>query len=106
MNQLEKNIICSFRLVKQDILDLKRQISLLNETQSSIVEVLTQLKEYDKELYKKLNKENSEFIASKTGQKFHIKNCPFAKNISKENRISMSKRIALNQGFKACKCVY
>jgi hypothetical protein len=46
------------------------------------------------------------FVASKTGSKFHVKNCPFAKNIKPKSRlIFKTKNTALNKGLKPCNCV-
>ena len=46
------------------------------------------------------------FIAAKTGKKFHISHCPFARNIKPKFRIKFkSKNSALNKGYKPCKCV-
>ncbi len=44
------------------------------------------------------------FVASKLSDKFHRKDCLFAKNINKENLISFnSASEALKKGFKPCK---
>lgn len=55
---------------------------------------------------KKVVKKATKFVASKTGKKFHVENCIFAKNIKpKSKKIFKSKTAALNQGFKPCHCV-
>jgi len=46
------------------------------------------------------------YVASKTGKKFHIPHCPFAKNIKPKSKVKFkSKTTALNNGYKACDCV-
>ncbi len=50
--------------------------------------------------------QNLLFVASKHSDKFHIQQCPFARNIKEENKVFFSsKQEALNKGFKPCKCV-
>ena len=50
-------------------------------------------------------KQSSKFIASKSGNKFHLPNCIFAKNIKpKMKRIFKTKAAALNVGLKPCHC--
>ena len=46
------------------------------------------------------------YIAAKTGKKFHISHCPFARNIKPNAQVRFkSKNSALNKGYKPCKCV-
>ncbi len=46
------------------------------------------------------------FVASKKSNKFHIPECPFAKNILPENRVVFkSKEEAIDAGFEPCRCV-
>ncbi len=46
------------------------------------------------------------FVASKKSNKFHIPECPFAKNILSENKIIFkSKEEAIKAGFEPCRCV-
>ncbi len=53
----------------------------------------------------KTGKEKQYFVASKLSDKFHIPQCPFAKNINSKNLIIFkSRKEALKAGFKACKC--
>lgn len=100
----------SFRLVKTDILNLQRQITDLVETQERLLEIMSSNndKKETKETKVKTSAKKSQktIVASKTGNKIHIEDCPFAKNIQPKNRIYFkSKRAALNRGFKACECL-
>ena len=53
-----------------------------------------------------VSQQNLLFVASKHSNKFHIQQCPFARNIKEENKVFFSsKQEALNKGFKPCKCV-
>jgi hypothetical protein len=55
---------------------------------------------------KKTSKKVLTYISTKDGKKFHIKQCPFAQNITPKNKlIFKTKTKALNQGLKPCKCV-
>jgi methylphosphotriester-DNA--protein-cysteine methyltransferase len=48
---------------------------------------------------------HTHYLASKTGKTFHVKNCPFAKNIRPKSKIIFkTKTKALNKGYKPCKC--
>jgi hypothetical protein len=51
-------------------------------------------------------KKRKSYIAAKTGKKFHVPHCPFARNIKPKFQVRFkSKEVALNKGFKPCKCV-
>lgn len=46
------------------------------------------------------------YVASKTGKKFHVKNCIFAKNIKPKSMIKFSTKEAyLNKGYRPCYCI-
>jgi len=46
------------------------------------------------------------FVASKSGKKFHIEACPFAKNIKPKYKVRFKSKVkALNDGYKPCTCV-
>ena len=46
------------------------------------------------------------FVSSKTGKKFHIEACPFAKNIKPKYKVRFKSKVkALNEGYKPCSCV-
>lgn len=54
---------------------------------------------------KQAKHKSAKFVASKTGKKFHVPNCIFAKNIKPKMRIVMhSKDAMLNKGYKPCEC--
>ena len=60
-----------------------------------------------KKVVKKITKRKvTKFVSSKTGKKFHIEACPFAKNIKPKYKVRFkSKTKALNEGYKPCSCV-
>ncbi len=113
MTQLEQNIKGSFKLVKDDIIHLQKEILELSMRQQKILEMLSRVnkkaskKAVVKTKIKTVTKRPKKvFVASKTGKKFHVKNCPFAKNIKPKSKLTFkSKNAALNQGFKPCNCV-
>lgn len=137
MNQLEKNVMHSFKLAKRDIILLQEKVIMLSQAQERIMEMLNTLKANNINLYNRtkevsreieLNKsalrsrpapktvirtvkkvvkrKPVEFVASKTASKFHRKTCPFAKNIKPKHKIVFKSKVkALNEGFKACKCI-
>ncbi|MCK5107323.1 MAG: hypothetical protein KAQ83_01225 [Nanoarchaeota archaeon] len=51
-------------------------------------------------------RKTTKFVASKTGKKFHIEACPFAKNIKPKYKVRFHSKVkALNEGYKPCNCV-
>ena len=119
MNQLELNIVESFRRAKGDIINLQSQVVELSQKQEQLMQVLIDTRDKNNSLYtrvkeikdmrravKAVNRNTHEFVASSEGKKFHITECPFAKNIKPKSRIVFkSKTKALNDGYKPCKCV-
>ncbi len=110
----EQKIKSAFIVVKKDIVNIQRELLELSIRQQRIMEMLSKI---DKKSIKTTSKPKIRiktatrspkkvFVASKTGKKFHIKDCPFAKNIKPKSKLVFkSKNTALNQGFKPCSCV-
>ena len=119
MATLEHNVIKSFVSAKQDIdgvkdelaMALKRLAHLENQvlkvkltkpapkpaTRTKVVQVVKTVKQKHRA---------KTFVASKTGKKFHIKECPFAQNIKPKSMIKFkTKDSGLNKGYKPCDCV-
>lgn len=128
MDQLEQNIVNSFRLAKSDIIALKSEVIKSSENQKKIIQQLDELRLRLVQLQNKSNKPRvvvrreisspkiitktvfktakKRFVASKNGKDFHIRNCPFARNIKPKAKLHFhSKNAALNKGFKPCKCI-
>jgi len=118
MNQIEENIINSFRLAKNDIIKLQNDFIELTQTQQRIMEMIEELNVKETQLYQRLkgmrktetkvmnSKTKKAYVASKAGTKFHTVNCPFAQNIKPKTKIGFSSKTkALNQGYKPCNCV-
>ncbi|MBI5391890.1 hypothetical protein HZB00_02710 [Candidatus Woesearchaeota archaeon] len=121
----ETNIRRSFKLVKQDMLAVHSQVQRTRFDQANTKVLLQDLvkriqtleqqmlypvkkiasRPISKNIFtKKVSKKK--FIASKTGNKLHVKNCVFAKNILPKKRLYFASKIKpLNHGFKACECV-
>ena len=119
MNQTEKNIRASFDLAKRDITALRNKVSELVEVQEFLLRKVSRLasKPISKAKPKTITKTRTIvktitkapkkiFVASKEGKSFHLKTCPFAKNIKpKRKLVFKTKNAALNKGYKPCKCV-
>jgi hypothetical protein len=116
MNQLEENVVNSFRLAKTDILKLQTDMLELSQAHQRVLELMDELNAKETQLYQRLKgmphaaivteKVKKTYVASKLSQKFHLANCPFAQNIKPMTKLTFNTRIrALNQGFKPCKCV-
>lgn len=140
-NQIEQNIVNSFRLAKSDIIKAQKEVLSMVQFQKELLEkvdnlevrlerlsarvtslgkkpkikviklkskspkkrIATKTKIVTKRIQARAKKV---YIAAKTGKKFHISHCPFARNIKPKSRVRFkSKNSALNKGFKPCKCV-
>jgi len=113
MDQLELNIVESFRKAKSDIIKLQNQVIELSKNQERILELVKKSKETkivrvrEAPKVKIVNKRPSKtYVASKEGKKFHIRDCIFAKNIKPKRLVkTKSKNAMLNKGYKPCVCV-
>ena len=117
MDQLERNIVESFNLVKHDINMLKAQVQHIAEIQEKLALNLTTLEHKQKPVVQKVvekkvvveakhARKKTHYVSSKTSNKFHKENCPFAQNIKPKMKVRyMSKVKALNEGLKPCKCI-
>ena len=121
MATLEHNIIKSFVSVKQDVEGVKDELAMalrrLAHLETSVLKVKlakpaptpkpatrTKVVQVVKTITQKHRSKT--FVASKTGKKFHIKECPFAQNIKPKSALKFkSKDTALNKGYKPCDCV-
>ncbi|MFH1589144.1 MAG: hypothetical protein ABIB43_01100 [archaeon] len=133
MNQLEQNIVESFRLAKNDIIKLQDEVIALNKAIKKQNDDVSKLKLSHSKLQEKVKNLHArkpkvtktkvitvkkvaakktvtkraakKYLAAKGGKKFHESNCPYAKNIKPKNKILFkSTTKALNEGYKACKC--
>ena len=114
MDQLELNVMESFRRAKNDIIKLQNQVIELSKNQERILELVKKSKETKivqvrqaPAKTKIINRRPSKtYVASKEGKKFHIKDCIFAKNIKPKRLVKFkSKAAMLNKGYKPCVCV-
>lgn len=131
MNQIEQNIVNSFRLAKSDIIRLQNKVIELNQAQKVVLKQIERLskkvngtkktkaakatakpskksKAVKRAVKTIVKRPKKVFVASKEvkSKKFHITHCPFALNIKPKSRIVFkSKSTALNKGFKPCRCV-
>lgn len=107
MNRVEKNVISSFRKVKLDVMKIQNTLLELKEAQIKMLSLLELERLKEKSVsYIPLKSRKKSYISSKNGGKFHILECPFAKNISNKNRVSFgSKTVALKKGYNPCKCI-
>ena len=126
--QLENNVIESFRLDKSDVVRMQNIIATLSENQERLLHQLADTREKEISLYHRLKELNGKtvpkvvvnkiikvkstngrkkvYFASKKSDKFHAENCVFAKNIKPKSRLVFkSKNKALNIGLKACDCI-
>ena len=109
MKQIEKNIIDSFNLAKNDIHNMSAMIVIIEESLQKINSRISKLESkvnVKPKVTKVTKSKKSKFFASKTGKKFHTKNCPFGQNIKPKSRITFkTKTTALNNNYKPCSCI-
>jgi hypothetical protein len=120
MNQLEQNIVESFRLAKNDIMKIQEKIAELSANQERMMEWISDTRDKQVDLTEKVKarpvkadaavvtakRTKHVYVSSKTGKKVHIESCPFAKNIKPKSRVYFaSKTKALNKGLKPCECM-
>ena len=120
MNQIEENVVNSFRLAKNDIIKLQTEMIEMKSFQERLIEKISRLENLNVKLVDKINtlqnhthapkiiSKNAKkiYLASKDGKKFHITHCPFALNIKPKKLLKYkSKTTALNEGYKPCSCI-
>ena len=114
MNQLEDNILISFRKVRNDLDGIRSQLAEIRQQQEDMLQTIS--KKEKRPIVNVINKKekavagkkskNKGYVAAKDGKKFHILACPFAKNIHPKSKVIFkTKDSALNKGYKPCKCV-
>ena len=105
MNELEQNIINSFRLAKSDIIKLQTELIELQERVAKLETRRVRTKVVKKPAAHK-TVHRKKIIAAKEGKKFHIADCPFAQNIKPKSRVHFKSATgALNEGYKPCSCI-
>ena len=110
-NQLEINVMHSFKNAKRDITAIQQQLIELAQRQEEVLQLIktkpsnsTNTRIITKTIKQKHRAKT--YIASKTGKKFHITECPFAKNIKPKSAVKFkTKDSALNKGYKPCHCI-
>ena len=106
MNQIEQNIMNSFRLAKSDIIKLQKSVIELSQAHERIAERLDKMENRAPAAANGHKAARKIFVAPKEGKIFHVPNCPFALNIKPKHKIYFkSKNKALNAGFKPCRCI-
>ena len=119
MKHIEENIVNSFRLAKNDIIQLQNAVIQLQKTQENLLQRLVRIETTSTSMMKKVDtcerpkniivhkgSAKKIYVASKEGKKFHMDNCPYAQNIKpKTKKLFKSKTTALNEGYKPCHCV-
>lgn len=105
-------------VLSQKVADLSNALKYTMEIQQEIIKnkssqkIIERIKEIpvmqkvSKEVCPPVKKKSVTYIASKTGKKFHLPNCIFAKNIKPSKKITFKTKDAmLNKGYKPCDCV-
>lgn len=122
MKILEQNITNSFRLAKNDIMSVQKEMISMSQNQEKLMEMIDMLRTTQIKLNQRINdieikinnnsqkkvtkRKSQTFVAAKSGKDFHTENCPFAQNILPKNKVKFkSKNSALNDGYKPCDCI-
>ncbi len=119
VNQLENNVVESFKLAKQDIVKLYEnvgyllgQVEQLKKENAYLTAKVESVSKKKRTVIVKTAKKVArkvvpkKFLATKGGSKVHDPHCPFAKNIMPKNKVVFASKVkALNEGYKFCKCL-
>jgi chromosome segregation ATPase len=109
--------IAEYEKTKQYVIDLSKRTAFLEKalvkqlkTNERLVSLVrgTTVRSVKVVAEKKANGKHKKYIyvASKSGKKFHVKNCVFAQNIKPKSMVKFhSKDAMLNKGYKPCKCI-
>lgn len=105
-------------VLSQKVADLTNALRHTMEVQQELIRSKTSQKVVERikevpvvtEVIKEVNtpskKKSVTYIASKTGKKFHLTNCVFAKNIKPNKKVTFKTKDAmLNKGYKPCDCI-
>ena len=124
VKDMHLRLLRAFKKVKRDIYDLRATVKLqneainkLNENQKVLLVKISKLESKPTPKTKVVTKtkvvkevvkvgKRKSYVGASTSMRVHSENCPFAKNINKENRVKFKTRVkAFNMGYKACDCL-
>jgi DNA/RNA endonuclease YhcR with UshA esterase domain len=104
----ERGLKNAFKKIKTDILQLQGHYLEIAGQQAEIARELQHIRDA-LEMNSKTQGcpvPRSDYVASKTGKKFHVSTCPYAKNIKAKTRLKFdSKENAKSEGYEPCECV-
>jgi len=103
-HELLRNSIKSMLRTQEFIL---KKMTTLQAAVSAKPKTITKTKTKTRMVVRTINKTPKKvFVVSKEGKSYHIKACPFAKNIKpKRKLVFKAKKTAENKGYKPCKCI-
>ncbi|MBD3252715.1 hypothetical protein GF386_03225 [Candidatus Pacearchaeota archaeon] len=111
MHPVESRTINSFRKLKSDIIDLQNELSKTSNNHDKLMKDVLAFRGKETKVKKVVKKtavpaRKKFYVAAKEGKKYHIPECPYAKNIKPKSKLSFkTKDAALNKGYKPCSCV-
>jgi len=88
--------------------NLEEANKIVEETNKEIEELKEAVEpeeEKEEEVEEEKEEEDMKFITSSTAKRYHVPNCAFAQNITKERRILITEEEAEIKGKKPCTCV-
>jgi len=97
-NVVEKQLLAKIRNLEQKLVivserkpEVKRQVKVVEKVVEKVV---------------KSAPKRRTFVGANTSMKLHSENCPFAKNIKKENKVTFKTKLkAFNNNYTPCKCL-
>lgn len=121
MSPMEKKLLQSFSKVKSDMIELQQTISVLTRNQETLMQWIHETRRQmdakkkpatktiikEKTVVKNVTKKaKTVYVAAKSGKKFHKSNCPYAKNIKRDQKVTFkTPNAARKDGYSDCKCV-
>ena len=94
-------------IVEEKVENLEEANKIVEETNKEIAELkeIVEPEKEKEETVKVEEEKNMKFITSSTAKRYHVPNCAFAQNITKERRVLITEEEAKIEGKKPCTCV-
>jgi hypothetical protein len=122
ITKIHFKLIRSFRRVKRDVVEMRatvrNQHKIINKLVDNERALLQRIRVLENQAEKKpkvitktktkvvKSRAKPTYVGAKTSMRLHDENCPFAKNIKRQNKVLFKSKVKpFNQGYKACTCL-
>ena len=85
---------------------LEKQLNKKAKVVTKVVEKPKIVTKYKTKVVEKVVRAKKTYVGAKTSMKLHSENCPFAKNINRENKVLFKSKVKpFGLGYDACDCL-